>query len=374
MTKNIEENTPKTRKKRKKRMRLPNGIGSVHHINDGKARRRPYRARVPAHVELDAATGTAKQKYITIGYFEKEADAIEALFEYRKNPYTLEASVCTFADVFEMWKAKKYPTISASGKHGYNSAFKNSEALHKMKMRDIKTSNLDQIMQTIDAGFQVQSRLKIFWGQLFKFALEHDIVQKNYAEFVKTRDKDTGTKRTAIAPEDRAKLWEAIDAGDADAEIAMILIYTGMRPTELLEVKKENVDIEARIMIGGKKTAAGKDRRIPIHKSILPFVEKLMSQPGEMLIMRTYRGETKPMTYSHYLNFNWNNLMKRLGFTEYTPHYGRHTCATMLREANVEDDVRKLILGHKNDDITDRYTHHPDSMLVEAIDKIPERS
>ena len=50
--------------KKKKRMRLPNGIGSVHMINDGKRRRKPWRARVPAHIEFNAETGKASQKYI----------------------------------------------------------------------------------------------------------------------------------------------------------------------------------------------------------------------------------------------------------------------------------------------------------------------
>jgi len=65
--------------------------------------------------------------------------------------------------------------------------------------------------------------------------------------------------------------------------------------------------------------------------------------------------------------------MKELGMEQYTPHYARHTCATMLREAGVADDLRKLILGHSSGDITDRYTHVSDAMLVEAIDQIPSR-
>ena len=45
----------------------------------------------------------------------------------------------------------------------------------------------------------------------------------------------------------------------------------------------------------------------------------------------------------------------------------------MMREANIAEDLRKLILGHRNEDITDRYTHHPDEMLVEAIEALPSR-
>lgn len=365
----------KPRKKRKKRMRLPNGIGSVHLIGDGKARRNPWRARVPSHVEIDEKKGIAKQKYITVGYFPTEIEAIDALMAYRKNPFTLEAATATFEDVFEAWKAKRYPDFSESSKKSYNAAYKNSEPLHKMKMRDIRTAHLESVMSTVKGGYNLQVRLKTFWGLLFKYALEHDIIQKNYSQFVKTRDKDEGTKRTDIPAADRKKIWEAADSGDVAAQIAMVYIYTGFRATELLEVKKSDVDLEARFIVGGKKTAAGKTRRVPIHKSILPFIERMMESRGEYLLSKQgKKGTWKKHPYSSFIKLTWNPLMERLGFEEYTPHYCRHTCATMLREVNVAEDVRKLILGHKSTDITDRYTHIPDSMLLEAIDLLPGRN
>lgn len=358
--------------KRKKRMRLPNGIGSVHQINDGKRRRKPWRARVPSHIEFNADTGKASQKYINIGYYETETEAIEALFEYRKNPYTLESSVCTFADVYEMWSKKKYPTVSKSAVKGYTTSYKHSEPIHNLKMRDIRTKDLESIMMQLNVGYESQNKLKTFWGQMFKYALEHDIVQKDYATFVKIRDKAPETKRDAIPQNDIQRLWEEADKGNETAEIALIYIYTGLRATELLEVPKENIFLDKRIMIAGKKTDAGKDRRIPIHKSIHPFIEKRMKEDGETLITRENKGKRIAIKYKHFLDSYWNELMEQLKM-EYTIHYTRHTCATMMREANIEEDIRKLILGHKNTDITDRYTHHSDKMLIEAIDKLKGR-
>lgn len=359
--------------KKKKRMRLPNGIGSVHKINDGKRRRKPWRARVPSHVEFNAETGKASQKYINIGYYETETEAIEALFEYRKNPYTIEASVCTFAEVYEMWSKKKFPSISEIAQRGYKSAFKRSTPLHTMKMRDVRARDMEHIMSSISGGHQVQVKLKTFWGQLFKYAMEHDIVQKNYASFVQLRDKAPETTREAIPKEDIKKLWEEIDNGDETAEIAMIYIYTGLRATELLEVTKNKVFLDERIMIAGKKTEAGKDRRIPIHRDILPFIEKRMNEESDLLITTLNKnGKRVPVKYGNFTLTYWNKLMEKLG-ANYTVHYCRHTFATLMREAGIEEDIRKLILGHKNVDITDRYTHHSDEMLLAAIDKIEER-
>ena len=357
--------------KKKKRMRLPNGIGSVHQINDGKRRRKPWRARVPSHVEFNAETGKASQKYINIGYFATETEAIEALFEYRKNPYTIEASVCTFADVYEMWSKKKFPTVSQNSQYSYSGAFKHSAPLHNMKMKDIRTKEMEAIMMSLKGGFNLQNNLRILWGQMFKYALEHDLVQKDYSTFVKLRDKAPETSRDAIAKEDVEKLWKEIDKGNEIAEIAMIYIYTGLRATELLEATKSNVSLDKRIMIAGKKTDAGKDRKIPLHPAILPFIEKRIKEEGEYLITYEKKSKRIPYNYNAFKKL-WAALMDSLNM-DYTIHYARHTLATWMREAGIEEDLRKLILGHKSADITDRYTHHSDELLLEAIDKLKGR-
>lgn len=355
--------------KRKKRMRLPNGIGSVHQINDGKRRRNPWRARVPAHIEFNAETGKASQKYINIGYFPTEEDAIAALFEYRKNPYTIEASVCTFSEVYEMWSKKKFPTVSKMAQYGYIASYKHSEPIHNMKMRDIRTLELENIMLNVNGGHQLQTKLKTLWGQMFKYALEHDIVQKDYSAFVKLRDKAPETNRTDISKEDIARLWKEADKGNEIAEIVLIYIYTGLRATELLEALKENVFLDKRIMIAGKKTDAGKDRRIPIHRDILPLIEKRMKEDSEYLITVDRKGKREPYIYATFAKLNWKPFMESLKMN-YTVHFARHTFATLMREAGVEEDLRKIIIGHKSQDITDRYTHYSDEMLLEAIDKM----
>lgn len=356
---------------RKKRMRLPNGIGSVHKINDGKRRRNPWRARVPSHVEFNPETGKASQKYINIGYYATETEAIEALFEYRKNPYTLESSVATFADVYEMWSKKKFTTVSKIAQNGYSASYKHSEHLHSMKMRDIRSKDYEFVMTAVAGGYQVQTKIKTLWGQLNKYAMEHDIIQKDYSEFVGTRDKAPETTRTAISNKDIQKLWGEIDKGNDTAEIAMIYIYTGLRATELLEVTKDKVFLDERYMIAGKKTDAGRDRIIPIHRAILPLIEKRMVQEGETLISGTATSKTASVSYGVFSN-RWEETMKELGM-QYTIHYTRHTCATLMREAGIAEDIRKLILGHKSSDITDRYTHISKETLIAELDKLAGR-
>lgn len=68
-------------------MKLPNGYGSVYKLS-GK-RRNPYIVRKTTGWTIDEATNTAKQQYITIGYYPTRAKALEALANYNANPYDI---------------------------------------------------------------------------------------------------------------------------------------------------------------------------------------------------------------------------------------------------------------------------------------------
>lgn len=362
----MKEKPSRTRKQQV--MRLPNGHGSVHKI-DGKKRRNPWRARVPSGMVVDYDAGTVKQQYLTIGYYPTRSEALDALYAYRQDPYTVEAAKCTFSNVFEMWRNERFPKISHATQNSYNTAYAASKTLHDKVMREITARDLERVMADMSTGASSQKLVKTLWIQLYKYAIKHDLCKTNYAELITTKDKDAGTTRRALTSEEISKIWEAANAGHQTAKLALIYVYTGFRATELLDIQKDAVDLETRIIIGGKKTAAGIDRHVPIHRAILPFLSEYMVTPCDYLI--SFNG--KKATYK-VLTTKWKALFSELGLdAEITPHYARHTCATMLREAKIPDDIVKLILGHSSNDITDRYTHRSDASLVEAIDMVPSR-
>ena len=62
----------------------------------------------------------------------------------------------------------------------------------------------------------------------------------------------------------------------------MIYFFTGLRPSELLLIEKSNVF--EKYMIGGIKTKAGKDRLIPLHHKIRPYIQNFIHTKGKYLI------------------------------------------------------------------------------------------
>lgn len=79
-------------------MKLPNGFGSVYKLSGN--RRKPYRAIVTERWQIDTETGKWKQKRKTIGYYESKKEALQALADYNKSPYDVDASKVTCTAAF----------------------------------------------------------------------------------------------------------------------------------------------------------------------------------------------------------------------------------------------------------------------------------
>lgn len=346
-------------------MRMANGYGSVHKIGGKKKRRNPWRARVTDRWEYDPEKRRAVQKFRTIGYFAERKEALLALAEYNNAPAAYDSASLTFEDIYRAWSGKKYPKLSIQMQKGYTTCFNNSEPLHKIKMAEIRTEHLDKVMQRLTVGYASQHKIKIFWNQLFEYALQRDYIQKNYAQFVATKDKSTtsGTKQPLSAGT-VAELWNHVDTIPY-VDTVLIMLYTGMRPSEMLGISPESIHLEERYMIGGIKTKAGIDRVIPIHERIVPLVERVYARG----IMPHKPGIDVPAMYAKYIRF-WNDI-KALGLLEdATPHSCRHTTITLLTEAGVDIRTIKKIVGHSTSDVTERYTKQSIEFLLEAINKL----
>lgn len=247
-------------------------------------------------------------------------------------------------------------------------AYKRCKNIHNIRFADIRTVHLQKVVDEIDK-YSIKKSVRVLLNVLYEYADENDIVDKKYSKFIELGKPVKVYDRQPFTDEEIQILWDNVDK-IPNVDIVLILNYTGSRVTELLEVENENVHLDERYIIGGKKTEAGKNRVIPIAKKILPLIKARYNPENKFLITE----DGKPITYSHFRERIWLPLMKQLkqlGMAQHRIHDTKHTTATALSNAGVDDLTRKYILGHKTDtDITDRYTHRRIEQLVEAIDKI----
>lgn len=341
-------------------MRMPNGYGAVIKLS-GK-RRRPYQARITV-----GYSDIGKQLYATLGYFAKREEALCCLEEYHSSPYDIKAEKTTFEDVYKMCSEDHFKNVSDSAIERYSNAYRRyCKELHTMRFKDIRLRHLQGVIDNCGMAHPTRAAIKTLFNLLFKYAIKNDIVEKNYAEFVDIGQREGKIKRKIFSKDEIQKLFDNVDKLEF-VDTILIMIYSGMRIGELLDIKTENVHLEERYMIGGLKTKAGKNRIIPINKKIEPFIRKYYNPNNEYLITN-FKG--KKMKYSNYRREKFDNIMEKLKM-DHRPHDARHTFASLMDSAGANNLCRKRIMGHASQDITDDvYTHKTIEELIENVDLI----
>ena len=112
------------------------------------------------------------------------------------------------------------------------------------------------------------------------------------------------------------------DRDDPTSELLAVMIYSGFR---IAAYKTMEVNLEEGYFKDGLKTAAGKNREVPIHPCISDLVRKRLKRDGGLLTAseKTYRTRLK-------------SRLAHLGISEHTPHDARHTFFGTVRKIRSE--------------------------------------
>lgn len=347
--------------RKKKDMRLPNNYGGIVYL--GENRRRPYGARVTIGFEPKGEKNGImqyRQKYRYIGFYEKRTQAMEALIEFNKKPYDLNAKKITFAEVYEEWSEKAFKDLSKNSVRVYKTAYKKCEVLHGLPFAELRTRHLQSVIDGIDSP-SATKQVRLVLGLLYKHAMKHEIVEKDYSKFVDLPKIEKKQPPKPFSKEEIQRLWEL--EGNKYADMLLILLYTGMRVGELLILENKNIHLKDRYMVGGIKTPAGENRVIPIHKDIAHLIEKNMGNEKTLYYSRA----KTPILYET-LRKKLVELFESIGM-KHTAHDTRHTFISQCERLELRTLSVKRMVGHADASITEHYSHKDIEDLVDLIDK-----
>ena len=322
-------------------MKLPNGYGTVYKLSGN--RRRPY-------VVKKSIDG--KQK--TLGYFADYQEAFEYLVEIN---HCTPSHELTFSAVYYAWKARHFEMIGKSSQTAYTISYRHLSPLHAMPFASITYPDLQAAIDKVEAGYCTRKKCRVLLSQMYKYAIKNGITDADLSPYVELPKHVPVFKKKPFTVRQIGKLWRSTDInGVIDV---LILIYTGMRVGEYLALTPADVKPRQRyIDIKHSKTAAG-IRKIPIHHKILDY-----------LIERKASGQICPcMTYDSFRRL-WDRAMKAVSM-KHTPHEARHTLATLLDRAEVNETTTRMILGHARQGVTKGvYTHKSLADLRKAIGRV----
>lgn len=209
-------------------------------------------------------------------------------------------------------------------------------------------------------GYSTQWAIKNLFGHLDKFALELDIIVKCNS-ILTTAPPIPETSKVPFTEEEIQRVWEVQNQPWCDS--VLCFLYMGWRISELLSVKLSDVNLENMTIMSGTKTDSGKNRIVPIHPRILPFIKARYAEGNEYLFCNKKGKHCSSQAYYSI----WKDIMGQLEMT-HTPHECRHTFRSRLDSAGGNKKCIDLLMGHKSKDTGERvYTHKTIQELRDTI-------
>ena len=376
-----EEAVKKIKKRSTRRKRLPNGFGQITKIKNSNLRKE-YRAMITVG---KTEFGKPICKLLKpISYFSTYNEAYEALLKYNQNPYNLNDCM-TLEEVYEKWSVKHFAKLSTSIVSTHKNAWKYCDKLYTMKISDIRTKHIKLCIDNVQykneiTRARIQSRVKSIFNLIFDYALEYELVDKNYArnftldEDIITKNDSVKKKHMPFTSDDLELLWSCVYSIPY-ADLLLIQSYTGLRPKELCLVEVANMHLDKDYFVAGMKTKAGTNRLIPIHPRIKNLITTRYNRAIENNSLYVFNVDDidifRPLNYNLY-SFRFKRVLSSLNIDpSHSPHDPRVTFVTTAKKYNVDEYAIKYIVGHSINDITEEvYTQREDSWLLNEIKKI----
>ena len=315
-------------------MKNENGTGSIYKMK-GK-RKRPWVARVTTGYTTDG-----KQLRKVVGTFTTKREAQEILIGYIKNPKLFSKD--TFKDVKALWWTNYSKRVT-----------------HNIKLFDLQT-----LFDKMTTSWSFKNGCKSVLNMIFDYALKNEFIETNKIKFIEIGKREKVIIRKIFTKEEIGILWGNLDSNYT--YILLILIYTGMRIGEFLNLKNTDIDfLNNTIRVRVSKTSAG-IRVIPIAKKIIDLFKNNLVESREYFLT----GETTIQLSYATFNPRFNKLLRDLGIQPHTIHDTRHTFATLLNNANANHSSITKLIGHSNFAITENiYTHKDTEELRKAVELI----
>ena len=247
--------------------RKGNGTGSVYKLQG--TRSKPWAAR-----KTTGFKENGQPIYKFIGYYRTKAEAIAALVEYNKSPYSLDGE--RLCDVYERFIGPYSDKRDPKTVNHFKMSWEHAKPLHNEPIATLSRRQMQLFFDDLDKTVDVKRKCKSALKMLFDYAIRYDIIQPeriaifNYIDLT-TKVPTQKVERKVYTADEMAKLWEI---NDNVARCLLFLIYTGLRAGEYCDLTSDSIDDNMVIHVNRSKTEAG-IRNVPLSDK----AQKLLPMP-----------------------------------------------------------------------------------------------
>ena len=282
--------------------------------------------------------------------------------------------------------------------------------LGNMKLSSIETIHIQKLLNGMinnKYAARTVNGVRHLLGQVFRFAVQNNIIAKNPVEFTKGMSKRKEKRKNyikALTVEQRQIVLEATGTHEFLKPMVKTLMFTGLRIGELLALQWKNIDFgknvisvqnaiireydfddecrahNQRTLLSFTKTQAS-ERDIVVPEIVMETLKEHLNE-RKLLTIRHKRSYTAPDDFVFstregklrtYQGFQ--SMLRRFSDKckfdfEFHAHTLRHTFATMLLEQGENPKTVQMLLGHKDIETTlGIYTH----VLKEVYDQSAQK-
>lgn len=313
----------------------------------------------------DNVNGKLKRKRRKKRGFATKNEAL-AYIPNMQNELPQQDITIKFKDLYSKWLDRHQEKVGKSTINCYKAAYKYLTPLYYTEVSKIRTDHMQKCIDECPNGTRTKENMKALCTSLLRYAAEHDIVDKNYAEYIYIK-KEEKADRISFTAQQLQKMWECDLPG---VKYILVLCYTGMRLNEMLSAKTDDYHKEEGYFVTGSKTEAGKDRIITISPRLLPFFEGFG--------VSEYLFFDKKITGKKFRSEIFYPTLQELGFDQLkpdgshllSPHNCRHTFATLMKNIDAPATDKQKLIGHSKFEMTAHYTHTDLASLKKITDNI----
>lgn len=217
----------------------------------------------------------------------------------------------------------------------------------------------------------------------YHFLQREGAVQQNPLTAVKALKKPKKLPVTVQAEKlavllDREGVFNADFKGTRDRLVMEFLFGTGMRLSELLQVRVDDVDFyRKQVRVHGKRN---KQRLIPMTETLIGVIKQYMDtwetpardDMAAAPLIRTDRGGAAYPKMIYRIVQKYLSLLSTQ--TKRSPHVLRHTFATSMLDNGADLNAIKELLGHADLSATQVYTHNSAERLKKIYNQAHPRA
>lgn len=348
----------------------------------------------------DVQTGKYRYQWETVKGSKKDAEQrlAEVLHQLDTGAYVTSGKTPA-AEYFTRWLQEYvYPNLSPQTAEGYSHILQRhliptigNIYLSKLKPEHLQRYYSDKLTSGLSA--QTVRHHHTVLHRALQCAVEWELIARNVADAVSP----PRTIRPDIQTWNESEVSRFLEAAKTTAyyEIFYLALFTGMRRSEILALRWQDIDFiygqvsvnhslhvlkNATVIFSQPKTAAGR-RTIALPPSALLILTEYRHQKDAEsllfdkpmldsdLIFSTLGKPLLPNTVTH----AWIKLVKRTGLKAIRLHDARHTHASILLKQGVHPKIVQERLGHSSIQITlDTYSHVAPGLQMAAAQRFDD--